>query len=95
MERAIERPLRNPPTPHAGREDGSRVVPVRPSHDFGLLLAAHGERRAEADNHGIAHLAKRLADRGVADEVGFGFIKGEPSIGDAVARISSRDLAGR
>jgi sirohydrochlorin ferrochelatase len=57
-----------------------------------LLLAAHGERRAGAGNEGVAQLAARLAEHGVAAEVGFGFLKGTPSIGDAVRRLATRDL---
>ena len=57
-----------------------------------MLLAAHGERRPGAGNEGVAQLAARLADLGMAAEVGFGFLKGEPSIGDAVRRLAARDL---
>jgi sirohydrochlorin cobaltochelatase len=59
---------------------------------FALLLAAHGERRAGTGNAGVAGLAARLAAADVATEIGFGFLKGEPSIGDAVRRLAARDL---
>lgn len=57
-----------------------------------MLLAAHGERRTGADNAGVAQLAARLAEEGVAEEIGFGFLRGRPSIGEAVRRFASRDL---
>jgi sirohydrochlorin cobaltochelatase len=59
---------------------------------FGLLLAAHGERRADADNAIVARLARSLADKGVAAEIGFGFIKGSPTVDEAIAALLSRDV---
>ena len=59
---------------------------------FALILAAHGERRANADNAGVARLAGNLAAAGVAKEVGFGFIKGSPSIDEAIRALSSRHV---
>src|SRR6267154_2459087 len=59
---------------------------------FGLLLAAHGERRMDADNAGVARLARSLADKGVAVEIGFGFIKGSPPVDEAIGALSSRDV---
>jgi len=59
---------------------------------FALLLAAHGERRADADNAGVARLAGRLVAADVAPEVGFGFIKGSPSVDEAIRALSSRDI---
>jgi sirohydrochlorin cobaltochelatase len=59
---------------------------------FGLLLAAHGERRTDADNAGMARLARSLADKGVVAETGFGFIKGWPTVVDAIATLLSQDV---
>jgi sirohydrochlorin ferrochelatase len=59
---------------------------------FGLLLAAHGERRTGADNGVVARLARNIADKGVAAEIGFGFIKGSPSVDEAIAALSPRDI---
>ena len=59
---------------------------------FGLLLAAHGERQADADNASVVRLARRLADKGVATEIGFGFIKGSPTVEEAIAALLSRDV---
>src|SRR5262249_53732054 len=59
---------------------------------FGLVLAAHGERRPDADNGAVVRLARNLADKGVAAEVGFGFIKGAPSVDKAIGTLSSRDV---
>src|SRR5207249_6278958 len=56
------------------------------------LLAAHGERHADADNAGVAWLAKRLAGEGVAADVTAGFVKGIPSVGDAIAALTPRDV---
>jgi sirohydrochlorin cobaltochelatase len=62
------------------------------SFPFALMLAAHGERRANADNAGVARLAGNLAAAGVAKEVGFGFIKGTPSVDQAIRALSSRHV---
>jgi sirohydrochlorin cobaltochelatase len=59
---------------------------------FGLLLAAHGERRADADNASVVRLARSLADKRVAAEIGFGFIKGSPTVEEAIAALLSRDV---
>jgi sirohydrochlorin ferrochelatase len=59
---------------------------------FGLLLAAHGERRTDADNAGMARLARSLADKSGAAEIGFGFIKGSPTVDDAIGTLSSSDI---
>ncbi len=60
------------------------------AHDqqFGLLLAAHGERGGGASNDGVARLATVLAARNLAAQVGFGFIKGAPTIGEAVRALA-------
>ena len=57
--------------------------------DVALLLAAHGERRASADNDGVARLAAELARRRVAGEIAAGFIKGEPTIAQALAGFTA------
>jgi sirohydrochlorin cobaltochelatase len=59
---------------------------------FGLLLAAHGERRTDADNAAVARLARSLADKGVAAEIGFGFIKGSPTVDDAIGTLLASDI---
>ena len=70
-----------------------RDEPLKPSRSpFGLLLAAHGERHADADNAGVARLARGLAAEGVAAEVGAGFIKGTPTVDEAIRALSSRDI---
>jgi sirohydrochlorin ferrochelatase len=67
--------------------------PLKPGRrPFGLLLAAHGERRTDADNVGVAALARRLAAEGVAAEVAAGFVKGAPSIDDAIRALAPRDV---
>src|SRR5262245_29749522 len=59
---------------------------------FGLLLAAHGERRTDADNAGVVRLARSLADKGVAAEIGFGFIKGSHPVNEAIGALVSQDI---
>lgn len=56
-----------------------------------LLIAAHGERSAGADNRSVMALAADLQARGVAAAVEVGFLKGSPSIGDAVTRLADHD----
>jgi sirohydrochlorin ferrochelatase len=55
---------------------------------FALLLTAHGERRDDAENVSVARLAQNLAAAGVATEVGFGFIKGSPTVNNAIRALS-------
>lgn len=57
--------------------------------DAGLLLAAHGERAAGADNRGVESLARALRARGVAAEVRCGFIKGTPTLAEAVREFAA------
>ncbi|MDQ2081342.1 CbiX/SirB N-terminal domain-containing protein [Xanthobacteraceae bacterium Astr-EGSB] len=59
---------------------------------FALLLAAHGERRDGAGNEGVARLAVDLAGRGLAAEVGIGFIKGTPSIAETLAGFATGEV---
>src|SRR5262245_37908049 len=59
---------------------------------FALLIAAHGERRADADNVGVVRLATNLAGKGVAAEIGFGFIKGSPTVDEAIGALLSREV---
>jgi sirohydrochlorin ferrochelatase len=59
---------------------------------FGLLLVAHGERRDGAGNEGVARLALDLARRGVAAEVGVGFIKGTPSVAETLSGFAMDDV---
>jgi sirohydrochlorin ferrochelatase len=58
----------------------------------GVLLAAHGERGGGADNAGVERLAAALSRRNVAAEVGFGFIKGTPTISQAVRAFTAPRL---
>jgi sirohydrochlorin ferrochelatase len=70
-----------------------RNEPLKSGHrPFALLLAAHGERCADAENAGVAWLARRLGAEGVATEVAVGFIKGTPSVGDAIRALAPRDV---
>ena len=58
----------------------------------GVLLAAHGERGGGADNASVERLAAALSVRNVAAEVGFGFIKGTPTISQAVRAFTAPRL---
>ncbi|MCC6948430.1 MAG: hypothetical protein IT539_11740 [Bradyrhizobiaceae bacterium] len=62
---------------------------TRPTRQDAILLAAHGERHAEAGNHRVAHIAAALAARGIAPEIGYGFLNGMPSIPAALAAIAA------
>lgn len=62
-------------------------------HTTALLLAAHGERREGAENAAAARLAEALRARGLVREVGAGFIKGRPSIGEAISLLSAPRIA--
>lgn len=75
-----------------GATGGGRLPPHEFPETFALLLAAHGERRTGSDNQGVAQLAARLQALGLAPAVGFGFVKGAPSISEAVRRLAGRDL---
>jgi len=80
-------------TPHEARKRGSAITAPTPSaNEFALLLAAHGERRAGAENEGALQLAAALAERAAATAVAVGFLKGSPSIAEAVQRLSDYDL---
>lgn len=81
------------PQPHEGRKlDNGIAAPTPSPHEFALLLAAHGERRDGADNEGALQLAATLAARETAAAVAVGFLKGSPSIAEAVQRLSGYDL---
>ena len=58
----------------------------------GVLLAAHGERGGGADNASVERLAAALSGRNVAAEVGCGFIKGTPTISQAVRAFTASRL---
>jgi sirohydrochlorin ferrochelatase len=75
-----------------GAAGGGRLPPHEFPETFALLLAAHGERRTGSDNQGVAQLAARLRASSLAPAVGFGFVKGAPSIGEAVRRLAGHDL---
>lgn len=81
------------PAPHEARKRGSTITaPTQSANEFALLLAAHGERRPGAENEGAQQLAAVLAKRAAATAVEVGFLKGSPSIAEAVQRLSGYDL---
>jgi len=53
-----------------------------------LLIAAHGERRAGASNESVLRIARAVAAKKIVSAVAVGFIRGEPSIGEALQRLS-------
>lgn len=57
-----------------------------------LLLAAHGERRTGASNEGVWRLADALSARGLVSEIGVGFIKGTPLIGEALNALAATEV---
>jgi sirohydrochlorin ferrochelatase len=64
--------------------------------EFSLLLAAHGERGEaggeEGANASVFRLADELRARGVAAEVRCGFIKGQPTVGDALTPFAAPEI---
>jgi sirohydrochlorin cobaltochelatase len=54
-----------------------------------LLIAAHGERRAGADNEGVWRIAQDIAARNLVSQVGVGFINGAPNIREALAGLTA------
>lgn len=68
------------------------VLARKPGRGVGVLLAAHGERGEGADNQGVIQLAERLAERIEGAAVEIGFLKGSPSISDAVQRLADYDM---
>jgi len=57
-----------------------------------VLVAAHGERTPGAQNDNARRVAQALSDRGVAAEVGVGFISGQPSIAEALGALRSQRI---
>lgn len=57
-----------------------------------LLLAAHGERLAGATNDSVVRLASSLAACQVADEIGIGFVKDRPTVGEAMDAFTVSDI---
>ncbi len=55
--------------------------------EFGVLLAAHGERRPDATNEQAFRIARALSDRGL--EIAVGFISAEPTIRDALDALAA------
>jgi sirohydrochlorin ferrochelatase len=71
------------------RDNENSAADPRP---FALLLAAHGERRTNAENAGIIQLVGNLAVAGVAAEVCYSFIKGSPTVGEAIRALTSNHV---
>lgn len=55
-----------------------------------VLLAAHGERWQEARNGGVLRIARTLSDRGLVQELAFGFISGAPTVPEALNALAAR-----
>ncbi|MBV9978911.1 CbiX/SirB N-terminal domain-containing protein [Bradyrhizobium sp.] len=62
------------------------------SAQVAVLVAAHGERTPGAENENARRVARALSDRGLAAEVGVGFISGTPSIAEALRALTSRRI---
>lgn len=56
------------------------------------MLAAHGETSGEVNNLGLLQIASTLSARGVAAEIGTGFLKGSPSIAEAIGTFAMNDI---
>jgi sirohydrochlorin ferrochelatase len=57
-----------------------------------VLVVAHGERGGAAINETVVRLAQGLAARHVANEVGCGFIKGHPTVCEALEALRSPEV---
>lgn len=57
-----------------------------------LLLMAHGERREGAGNDAAQRLASDLRARGLFAQVEIGFLRGEPSLAQALRRLGGADV---
>jgi sirohydrochlorin ferrochelatase len=57
--------------------------------DSGLLIAAHGEQQPGAQNECTKRIAEAISARKVVAEVTVGFIKGHPTIGEALSGLST------
>jgi sirohydrochlorin ferrochelatase len=71
-------------TKKAKQPDASRMA--------GLLVVAHGERGGAAENRLVHELVARLREANVFSRVEAGFIRSEPSIEDAAARLGGGAL---
>jgi sirohydrochlorin cobaltochelatase len=60
-----------------------------PAGTTALLLAAHGERRPGATNEAVVRLVARLRARNLAAQIGCGFIKGTPTIREAIEAFTA------
>ncbi len=69
---------------------------TRNGAEIGVLLAAHGERGEAAEgeraNASVVRLAAELSALGVAAEVRCGFMKGEPTIRDALRAFTTPEI---
>ncbi len=71
-----------------GQATDASGIPVRTS----LLLAAHGERMPGAQNQSVFRIARALAERDLVSEISVGFIKGVPTIRDALHALTAPRL---
>ena len=75
---------------HLLRRDES--LTARNDRRPGLLIAAHGERGGARRDESIIRLVEKLAACNVACQVGYGLIKGEPSIGVALNSLLTCEI---
>lgn len=57
-----------------------------------LLIAAHGETQGDGGNEGVRRLARTVAAGGLVREVAVGFIKGAPTVGEALGALTGRSV---
>jgi len=57
-----------------------------------LLIAAHGARGADGNDEGTFRIARALAARSLTSDVAVGFIRGEPSIKDALGGMTAPNI---
>lgn len=73
-------------------DDAKRAKRQDALSEAGLLVVAHGERGGAAENRLVHNLVARLREAGLFARVEAGFIRSDPSIEDAAARLGTDAL---
>lgn len=73
-------------------DDTKNTARPGPAREAGLLVVAHGERGGAAENQLVHTLVARLREAGIFARVEAGFIRSDPSIEDAAARLGGDAL---
>jgi sirohydrochlorin ferrochelatase len=55
----------------------------------GLIIAAHGEQQQGAKNESVMRIAQAISAKNIVTEVAVGFIKGRPTVDEALSSLST------